>query len=651
MLRSLSIGRSLVTRAVRQGRLLPRQSRCNAVVDVISGRRGFTSAWTFEPPVVKRALPPLLEDEDVESSLKQESDSKESDQYAGVKFSSIEGISPVMIDRLNGLGFERAFEVQSETLPHTLKGKDVIGRAITGSGKTLAFAIPVIEKLSRSPKCFHPRAIAIAPTRELCRQVMQSIKSLSGDLKCVALYGGDSYIRQNYELKRGVDVVCATPGRLRDHLQRGSLRLNNVEFLILDEADELLTPNFREQIDDVLHGTPKEKQMMLFSATLPPDIRHLIREHMSDPVVVDLVHNKPIVPSAITHQVMSVDPYSKNQLLVQVLLERDPKRVIVFINRKIWADTQADHLSRNGIPAISLHSDLSQSTRESRLQRFRKGQIKVIVATDVAARGIDIPEIDLVIHIDPPPSGIDYYVHRSGRTGRKGQPGTSLLLLEQNRESEEFLYQLQKLIKLNIVRPPTPEELSKVLMEKVVTQVKKVEATLFASARSHAEELFNTHGVDALASALSCIGYPVQKPLGRGDDMFSQSGSSDDDWLSQSLRGSSGRGGSYRGGSFRGGSSGRGGSFSQSRGGSSGRGGGGSFSQSRGGGSFSQSRGGGSFSRGRSNTWDHGGGGRRVGRSFDDFGGERRQNNRSRFESYDAETDSDEIDDWGPDRN
>ncbi len=583
MLRSLTIGRSLVraARPVRQGRSLPRQSQYISVFGVVSGRRGFNSAWTFVPPVVKRALPPLLEDEDVESSLKEDSD--ESQHYGGVKFSSIKGVSPDIIDRLDSLGFERAFEVQSETLLHTLNGKDVIARAVTGSGKTLAFAIPIIEKLSQSPKCFNPRAIVIAPTRELCKQVMQSIDSLSGDLKCVALYGGDSYYRQNSELRRGVDVVCATPGRLRDHLQRGSLRLKDVEFLILDEADELLTPNFREQIEDVLYGTPKDKQMMLFSATLPPDIRYLISEHMSDPVIVDLVKNKGIVPSSITHQVMSVDPYTRDQVLVQLLEERKPKRVIVFTPRKAWADSQADYLTRNEIPATSLHSNLSQSVRESRLQRFRKGHIKVIVATDVAARGIDIPEIDLVVHIDPPPSGVDYYVHRSGRTGRKGQPGTSLLLLQRNRESEEFLYQLQKSIKVKVVRPPDPKEVSKALMERAVTRVKNVDAKLFASARSHAEELLNTHGVDALASALSCIGYPKSQ-----EKPWSRSGSND---LS---------------------SRGRGGSWSRGRGNSLGRGGGDSWDIR------SSNR---SNTFDRSNSWSNR-------RSYSDFGHERRQNHQ-----------------------
>ena len=439
----------------------------------------------------------------------------------GIQFSDI-GLNDALVRRLNKLGFTNAFEIQAETLPVTLRGKDVIGRAVTGSGKTLAFAIPIIEKLSVSKRRTNPRAMVIAPTRELCKQVMKSIDVLCDDLRCVALYGGDSYSRQEYELQRGVDVVCATPGRLNDHVQRGNLDLKDMEFLILDEADELLTPNFKIQIEDVLRNVPRSKQMMLFSATLPYNIRQLIKEYMSDPVMIDLVKNKSLVPSSIRHQAMLVKHYIRDRVVVDLIRTRQPERAIVFTPMKIQASNLARFLMRNGIAATSLHSDLSQSVRESCLEGFRAGEVKVIVATDVAARGIDIPEIDLVVHCEPPPNGVEYYIHRSGRTGRKGQSGTSVLLLSKSRESEEFLFQLQKSIDVEVIQTPSRREVIASGISAAVQSVQKVDPKLSALALSEAEKLLETHGADALASALTLVANlgvtePEQKWKNKGE--------------------------------------------------------------------------------------------------------------------------------------
>ncbi len=445
-------------------------------------------------PIAKKVVLPLDPHENPESSV-----------YSGTKFTDIKGLSSTLIQRLNKLGFTSAFDIQAETLPHTLNGKDVIGRAVTGSGKTLAFAIPIIEKLSASKRGLGPRAIAIAPTRELCKQIMQSIAVLSDDLRCVALYGGDPYARQEYELQRGIDVICGTPGRLKDHVNRGNVILNHVEFLILDEADELLTPNFKIQIEDVLNDTPRTKQMMLFSATMPHNIRQLTDEHMTNPVMIDLVKSKGIVPSSISHQVMMVQSFIRDRIVVELIRMRTPKRAIVFTNTKLQASSLGRYLVTNGISATSLHSDLSQNVRESCLQSFRKGETKVIVATDVAARGIDVPEIDLVVHCEPPPSGVDYYVHRSGRTGRGGQPGTSILLLRPSRESSDFLYLLKKSIDIETIQPPSHEEVTKMAISNALAAIKKVNPKLSALASNEAEELFKMNGVDALASALAVI--------------------------------------------------------------------------------------------------------------------------------------------------
>ena len=422
----------------------------------------------------------------------------------GVKFSEL-GLDSSLMQQMEELGFETAFEIQAKTLPHTLKGRDVIGRAVTGSGKTLAFAIPIIEKLSASKREQQPRALVIAPTRELCKQVMESIAVLSETIRCVALYGGDSYTRQEIALRRGVDVICATPGRLNDHIQNGNLKLSNIQFLILDEADELLTPNFKLQIDNVLDSVPESKQMMLFSATMPSDIRQLIKEYMKDPVTVDLVKNNSLVPTSIKHQAMIINHYIKDRVVVELLQSRNPKRAIIFTPTKIQTSILSRFLIQNGISATSLHSDLSQNIRESCLDGFRAGTTKVIVATDVAARGIDVPEIDLVIHCDPPPSGVDYYIHRSGRTGRKGQSGTSIILLSRSRESKDFLFHLQRFINIEIIQPPSYKQVADSAVQSAVLAVQNVDPELTALALSQAKTLLETNGDNALASALALI--------------------------------------------------------------------------------------------------------------------------------------------------
>ncbi len=428
-----------------------------------------------------------------------------SNVYSGIEFSDITGLSSTLIQRLNKLGFKSACDIQAETLPHTLNGKDVIGRAVTGSGKTLAFAIPVIEKLMASKRGLGPRAIAIAPTRELCKQIMQSIEALCDDLNCVALYGGDSYFRQENELQRGVDIICATPGRLTDHVNRGNVNLKDVEFLILDEADELLTPDFSLQIEDILNDTPRTKQMILFSATMPNNIHQLTDEHMTDPVMIDLVESKGIMPSSINHQVMMVHSNIRDRIVVNLIHMRTPKRAIVFTNTKRHASSLGRFLVRNGISATSVYSsDLSQKVRESCLQSFRKGDTKVIVATDLAARGIDIPEIDLVIHCEQP-SGVDYYVHRSGRTGRQGQVGTSILLLCPSRESSDFLDLLKESIDIETIQPLSHEEVTKMAIRNALTTIENVHPKISALARNEAKELFKMNGVDALASALAAM--------------------------------------------------------------------------------------------------------------------------------------------------
>ena len=363
----------------------------------------------------------------------------------GIPFSNFD-LPEGLVEHLKKIGYSTAFDIQAKTLPHTLKGKDVIGRAITGSGKTLAFALPIVTTVMKSPRARTPKAIIITPTRELCNQVTDAVAKLSRNVRCLALYGGTSIERQSSILRRGVDVVCCTPGRMNDHIRNGRLVLDNIRLVILDEADLILTPQFRDQIEDMLETVPEEKQMMLFSATMPPDVRHLTRMYMNDPVTVDLSPTGNRVPKSIEHLVMWMNRGSKKEeLITNLLKEHNSQRAIVFTPTKRMASGLSNSLYAMGIEADDMHSDIGQAAREKRLRDFRMGYSSVIVATDVAARGIDIPEIDMVIQVHVPPSGIEYYIHRAGRTGRMGKPGKSVLLLHNEPESRQFLRQLKRM--------------------------------------------------------------------------------------------------------------------------------------------------------------------------------------------------------------
>jgi superfamily II DNA/RNA helicase len=289
--------------------------------------------------------------------------------------------------------------------------------------------------------------------------------------------------------------------------------------VILDEADELLRPNFKDEIDSILHMTPEDKQVMLFSATLPPDVRHVIGRHMRDPISIDLTSSSSLVPQSITHNVLKVDVFEKFNVVLKLLRYHNPPKAIVFTPTKRQARGLGDFLIDNNIRAASLHSDLSQNARERILDKFRGGELKVIAATDVAARGIDIPEINLIIQVDPPPSGIDYYIHRSGRTGRKGLVGTSMLLLSHDRASDEFLRDLKRVVKVKFIRPPTAGEVMNAGLVNAAKCISEFnDDKLIEDAMPLADELLKTDGIKALASAIVEVYSSSLKGIVDGND-------------------------------------------------------------------------------------------------------------------------------------
>lgn len=419
-------------------------------------------------------------------------------------------LEPSLIQALEELGYKTPFEIQSKTLGHTLIGNDVIGRAVTGSGKTLAFAIPIVHKIKQSPRergSRSPRAIVVAPTRELCNQIFRSIQEIDPRVRCVALYGGDSYIRQEREIHRGVDVVCATPGRLNDHLERGTINLQQLQFLCLDEADELLNPNFREQIEDLFENSPKTKQVFMFSATMPPEIHEIAVRYMNNPKYIDIANDSNVeAPLNIEHQCIRAPSNHNIPIVANLISQHNAERCIVFLRTKAYTNIVASGLRRLGLQTEALHSDLSQSRREKILSSFRLGDLKVLCATDVAARGLDIPEVDLVVQVEPPANGLEYYIHRSGRTGRAGRKGLSVLLHSGTPEEIRAIREISRKVKM--LHVPAPENAINDVQERNLK--KAVEKLHLVSEKERekmmplAEELMSNEnsGTSVLASAL-----------------------------------------------------------------------------------------------------------------------------------------------------
>ena len=414
-------------------------------------------------------------------------------------------IAPELAARLAERGITEASPIQAESLPLTLAGKDMIGRARTGTGKTLAFALPILSKLETSrERARLPRAIVVAPTRELAKQVADEFSKSGAHLTTVTVYGGASYGPQENALRRGVDVVVGTPGRLIDHLERGNLDLSAVEFAVLDEADEMLSVGFADAIETILKSTPETRQTLLFSATLTNDINRLSRKYLNDPVIVDMVgEGKSQAAQTVEHLKVKVGR-TRTRVLADLLTIYNPEKAIVFTRTKREADELANELIHRGIESEALHGDLAQSQRERALGAFRGGRANVLVATDVAARGLDIPEVDLVVqyHLPQDPES---YVHRSGRTGRAGRTGTAIIMYG-DREGREVAG-LERITGVRFIeRPlPTPQEVAQASARASADMVRKVDESAAANFQAEAERLFSELGLEALSRALAKI--------------------------------------------------------------------------------------------------------------------------------------------------
>src|SRR5258706_4710779 len=335
------------------------------------------------------------------------------------------GLSAEMLKAIDKLGFEKAAPIQAEAIPVLMSGSDVVGQSQTGSGKTAAFAIPAIEKTDPNLKAV--QVLILCPTRELAVQVAEEVHKLSifkRGITALPIYGGQSYERQFWGLKQGAQIVIGTPGRLMDHMRRGTLRLETLKMMILDEADVMLNMGFREDIETILKDAPKERQTVFFSATMPRPIRDLIEKYSREPKNVKIEQKAMTVPT-VEQCYYEVDRRFKVDLLTRLIDIYDLKLGIIFCNTKRMVDELVDHLEAQGYMADRLHGDMTQAQRDRVMGKFRKSGLEFLVATDIAARGIDVDDIQVVFNYDLPYDGEDY-VHRIGRTGRAGRAGRAI---------------------------------------------------------------------------------------------------------------------------------------------------------------------------------------------------------------------------------
>ena len=339
------------------------------------------------------------------------------------------GLSEELLSAVKSMGFDEMTEIQEKSIPVIMKGLDIIGRSNTGTGKTAAFGIPVIEKILQNDSDFI-QTLILCPTRELAQQACEEIKKFSkykNWVKPLAIFGGVSIDKQIYQLKRGVNIIIGTPGRIIDHINRHTLKLQNLKTIVLDEADEMLQMGFREDIENILQYIPKERQTILFSATMPPEILAITHKYQNNPILIK-TNTKSKTVESIEQYYYIVPMGKKFDALDLLLIKNQPKSSMIFCNTKKMVDELTNIMISKGYKAAGIHGDMKQLQRTSVMNSFKCGKTSILVATDVAARGIDVNGIDAVFNFDLPQDN-EYYIHRIGRTGRAGKSGTAYTLV------------------------------------------------------------------------------------------------------------------------------------------------------------------------------------------------------------------------------
>lgn len=371
------------------------------------------------------------------------------------------------------MGFEEASAIQASAIPVIMQGRDIIGQAQTGTGKTAAFGIPLLQKID--PKNKKPQAIVLCPTRELAIQVAEEIRQLGKymhGIKILPIYGGQEIVKQIRSLKSGVQLIIGTPGRVMDHMRRKTIRMDHIHTVVLDEADEMLNMGFREDIETILEGVPEERQTLLFSATMPRAIMEITKQYQQNAKVIKVLNKELTVPN-IEQFYYEVKQRNKPEALARLLDVYTPKLSVVFCNTKRQVDTLVNNLQGRGYFVAGLHGDLKQTQRDRVMQGFREGKTEVLISTDVAARGIDVDEVEAVFNYDLPQDN-EYYVHRIGRTGRAGRVGRSFTFI-----SGKEIYKLKEIqryckTKIYAQRIPTLDDVANTKMEYVLKDMDRI---------------------------------------------------------------------------------------------------------------------------------------------------------------------------------
>ena len=431
---------------------------------------------TETEPVAEAAAEPVAESSDEAVALP--SEETEAVELSEVEDEPVEdtnpfeemGLSPAVLESITKSGYVTPSEIQAETIPIVLANLDLIGQAETGSGKTAAFALPLLSKIDLDAK--RPQILVLAPTRELALQVAASFDKYGANVKgfrSVCIYGGQSYEAQIRSLQRGVQVVVGTPGRVMDHIRRETLDLGALKTFVLDEADEMLRMGFVDDIEWILEHIPRERQTVMFSATMPDDIRRIARQHLRNPKHIT-VQSKSATADSITQQLMFVHPRDKAESLDRLLQCEEPDGVIVFTKTRVTTVVVSEFLTQRGYRVSALNGDIQQSQRERTVNQLKSGRIDVLVATDVAARGLDVERVSHVINYDFP-HDTEAYIHRIGRTGRAGREGNAILFVEPKEKGK--LARLQRATNQRIaqLREKSLDEINDIRVEKFLQKV------------------------------------------------------------------------------------------------------------------------------------------------------------------------------------
>ena len=435
-----------------------------------------------------------------------------------MKFEEL-NIDERILRAVEDMGFEEASPIQANAIPAVLEGRDVVGQAQTGTGKTAAYSIPMLQKID--PDLKKVQAIVLCPTRELAVQVSEEIRKLAkymSDIKVLPVYGGQEIVKQIKSLKAGVQIVVGTPGRVMDHMRRKTVKFDHVSMVILDEADEMLDMGFREDMETILTDTPKDRQTVLFSATMPKAIMDIAKRFQNDAQVIKVVR-KELTVENIEQYYYEVRPKNKCEVLCRLIDIYNPRLSVVFCNTKRQVDELISDLKGRGYFADGIHGDMKQAQRDRVMADFRNGKTEILIATDVAARGIDVDDVDIVFNYDLPQDE-EYYVHRIGRTGRAGREGLALTFI-----SGKEVYKLKDIehyCKTKIKAKPIPS-LDDVKNTKLEVLFEKIKETIAEGGISDMIEMVENHVNDedytSMDMAAALLKMVIGDSLDRDDDV------------------------------------------------------------------------------------------------------------------------------------